>query len=109
MTPTEDPRTALTKLHEDLCNEARELSARKNQDYAAGEDPFANFRLCADMSLCSATTGVLVRLSDKMRRLASLESQEAQVLDESRRDTILDIINYAVILAALYSEPIGQE
>ena len=39
----------------------------------------------------------LIRLDDKMRRLKQLTKSEAQVKDESIRDTVLDLANYAIM------------
>lgn len=92
-----DPRDRLYAFHLALTEEARRLCSRKNQDYARGSDPFANFRLCEVMGLAPTTTGILIRLSDKLRRLASLEQGEAVVRSEKVRDTVIDAINYLVI------------
>ena len=39
----------------------------------------------------------VIRLDDKMRRLKQLMNQPAQVKDESIRDTVLDMANYAIM------------
>jgi hypothetical protein len=39
----------------------------------------------------------VIRLDDKMRRLKQLMKQDAQVKDESIRDTVLDMANYAIM------------
>jgi hypothetical protein len=73
---------------------------RKNHDYAGHteKDPFANFRLCESAGLCSTAAGILVRLSDKLSRLATFVAKgKLTVSDESVEDTILDVINYAVL------------
>lgn len=91
------------KLHESLCKEALELSARKNHDYAGkgGEQPFANFERCEAMGICTTGQGFLVRMTDKLSRLASFEQAgEFKVKDESVKDTVLDVINYAVLYYA---------
>lgn len=96
-------RDEYLKLHEALCKEALELSTRKNHDYAGkgGEQPFANFERCAAMGICTTGQGFLVRLTDKLSRLASFEQAgEFKVKDESVKDTVLDIVNYAVLYYA---------
>lgn len=40
-------------------------------------------------------TAPIVRMSDKMERLKSLSKAEAQVKDESIKDTLIDLGNYA--------------
>ena len=96
-------REALLKLHDELTLEARKLMKKKNHDYAGagGEAPFANFTRCEAMGITSTERGFLVRMVDKISRLSSyFESKELAVEDESLRDTILDVLNYAVLLYA---------
>ena len=87
----------LTKLTSNQ-NEDLEIVKRKNSDYADGQDPFQNFRMVENMGLCSVEAGILVRMSDKMQRIANLLSREAMVKDESILDTLSDLRNYANIL-----------
>ena len=42
-------------------------------------------------------TAPVVRMSDKMERLKSLSKAEARVKDESIRDTLIDLANYAIM------------
>lgn len=79
-----------------------ETSKRKNADYAGDSDPFANFRLVEMLGICSVETGILVRMTDKMARITNLlkEGKTNQVKDESVDDTLIDLANYSVILAA---------
>ena len=95
-------RDELLKLHEELCVEARELMSRKNHDYAGGgngDHPFLNFERVAAMGITSSDSGFLVRMVDKMSRLATFcQEGEFLVEDEGLRDTILDLINYGVLL-----------
>jgi hypothetical protein len=84
-------RNELLELHVKLCSEAKDLMVKKNHDYGANSDPFRNFRTFGSL-------GILVRLSDKLARLNSfLENGNLSVENESVQDTILDIINYAVL------------
>lgn len=76
-----------------------DLARRKNNDYTASEDPFDNFNAVEVLGICKAETGVLVRMTDKYKRLISLlNGKEQMVLDESIDDTLLDLANYAVLL-----------
>ena len=103
-------RAELLDLHRQLCVEARSLMERKNRDYAGQanrdqEDPFANFRLAEALGLSSAEVGLLTRLGDKMARLSTFATAgQLHVKDESARDTILDVINYSVLLAGLIQD-----
>lgn len=85
-------RFELHMLHEELCHDAEKLMADKNADYAIDTDPFRNFRIFGEL-------GILVRMSDKLARLRTFsERGTLAVADESVRDTILDLINYSVLL-----------
>jgi hypothetical protein len=96
-------RSEYFDFHRQLCQEALELSARKNSDYAGngGEQPFANFERVQSMGICSVQKGFLVRIVDKLSRLSSFSATGTfAVPDEKFRDTIVDAINYLILLAA---------
>lgn len=100
-------REELLKHHEILCKQARELMDMKNRDYAGndGKEPFANFTRVEAMGICSTEQGFMVRLTDKMSRLSSIiESGKNHVKDESFEDTMVDVINYIVLLSAYRQE-----
>lgn len=104
-------REELLKFHEMICEESRTLMNLKNRDYAGneGNEPFANFTRCEAMGICETEQGFMVRVTDKMSRLSSfLRSGKMFVEDESFRDTIVDVINYMVLLAAYCSEKDGR-
>lgn len=62
--------------------------AAKNHDYGNSfEQSLDKFGLVASV----------VRLGDKMNRIESLTKKEAQVKDESVKDTLLDMANYAIM------------
>ena len=88
--------TFIDRLQE-LSNENVQTAIRKNGDYANPEDPFANFRDCEALGV-SIERGILVRTSDKMRRVSNLLDKEPLVTDESIADTLSDLANYALIL-----------
>lgn len=85
---------------------------QKNSDYADAENRegdgddfrvFANFLAVEQFGICTAETGLLVRLTDKFMRTINLvrkmqEGRERGVVDESLRDTILDAQNYYDLL-----------
>lgn len=75
-------------------SEALTLFQKKNKDYG---DAFANY----------GTIGVLVRLSDKISRAVSVsKSSVTLVNDESLRDTLIDLHNYAAMAIMLMDEEI---
>jgi len=71
--------------------ECYQLSARKNNDYSYGANPFKNFEQ-------TGLYGIITRIGDKVSRIDSLTNgAEQQVKDESIRETAMDLFNYAVI------------
>lgn len=76
------------KVHE----EAMEIFKKKNSDYG---DSFANY----------GPVGVIVRMGDKINRLANItKSGVTLVNDESVRDTLIDLHNYAAMAVMLIDE-----
>lgn len=69
-----------------------ELLLAKNNDYGSSvwKVPF----LCPDMPVTSA---ILVRMSDKIERLAALQNKTPDVVDESFEDTIKDLGSYCLL------------
>ena len=100
-----ETRKDLLLFHEALCQEARDLMDKKNRDYSGAsveEDPFFNFRRVVDEGIVrDLATSVYIRFSDKVARISTLLSREAAVTDEKLRDTIVDGINYLVLLLAV--------
>jgi hypothetical protein len=87
----------------ELLLEIAELHARKNHDYAKDGDPMSNLRMCEAVGV-PAYKGVLVRLSDKWSRITELSKKEAQVADESIKDTLRDMAVYALLGLILLEE-----
>lgn len=62
--------------------------AAKNHDYGNSFDKSLDkFGIVAS----------IVRMGDKMNRIESLTNKEAKVNDESIKDTLLDLANYAIM------------
>ncbi len=76
--------------------EALELFTRKNKDYG---DAFATFGLI----------GVLVRIEDKIKRALTIQQNQITLVDESIRDTLIDLHNYAAMALMLKDESIKDE
>jgi len=96
-------RSDYLELHKQFCDKARELSARKNSDYAghAGDKPFANFEGVEAMGITSTERGFLVRMTDKLSRLSTFcDGGIFEVKDESVEDTCMDLVNYAILFYA---------
>ena len=95
-------------MHKEMCDSARKLLSAKNNDYANPEAnpdplaPFKNFMMCEHMDVAPAEVGMLIRMTDKFSRLSSFVKGgfSPQVADEKLEDTIMDIINYGILLLA---------
>ena len=71
-----------------LTNKMSETYERKNHDYGDSfNKSLDKFGLIASV----------VRMNDKMERIESLTNKEALVKDESIKDTLLDLANYAIM------------
>ena len=71
---------------------AREVFRAKNADYG---DAFATY----------GPVGVLVRIGDKLQRMASITKSGVQLVDdEGLSDTLLDLHNYAAMALMLLHE-----
>ena len=82
---------AMTKVAHNrmICDEINELYAKKNHDYG---DSFAQSFREEGMAM------VRIRLGDKFNRLKALtRGGEQKVADESIRDTLIDLANYAIM------------
>ena len=77
------------KIHAKICQELTETYKKKNADYG---NSFGN-----SLDKHGLIAGI-IRMDDKMSRLISLNSKnEQQVMDESLRDTLMDLANYAIM------------
>lgn len=81
-----------------IIQEMYELTAAKNADYADADDAFANFRLVEDLGVVKTEEGIVVRMSDKFKRLTNLLHREGQVKDEGLEDTLKDLSVYSILL-----------
>jgi hypothetical protein len=83
-----------------MFDQMHEVTKRKNADYTGGgEDAFANFTRVESMGIATTEQGFLVRMNDKMSRIASfVKNGQLQVKDESVMDTLLDLANYSILM-----------
>lgn len=74
-------------------DEALQLFSKKNVDYG---DAFATY----------GPIGVIMRIGDKINRLFSISKTNVHLVDdESMRDTLIDLHNYAAMAIMLLNEP----
>lgn len=96
-----------------IIKKAKELCDDKNTDYAQVQEPFSNFEMVEALKICDTSTGILVRISDKIARISNLLKKDGEraVAEEKVEDTMLDLINYSVILLShtMYSKQYDSE
>jgi hypothetical protein len=84
-----DPRNQIIHMKK-IQSEGLALFIKKNADYG---DSYKQYGL----------VGVLVRLQDKINRALNITKNGIQIKDESLRDTLIDLHNYAA-MAIMESE-----
>ena len=89
-----DPRSQIVHMKK-IQAEGLELFIKKNADYG---NSYKQYGLI----------GVLVRLQDKINRALNISKNGIHVKDESLRDTLIDLHNYAA-MALMESDPSLQE
>jgi len=89
----------------DLCDDLKEMHRRKSRDYGcpSGEDPLANIRNGAKFVGIPAWKGAMVRLSDKVTRLAAYNAT-GRLENESLEDNLIDLASYALLALLLHRE-----
>ena len=94
----------------ELCDAVKNMHARKSQDYGcpSGTDPLRNIRDGARFVGIPAWRGAMVRLSDKVTRLATFNAT-GQLSYEGVEDTLLDLASYALLSLLLYQEEINAQ
>lgn len=74
--------------HHNICGELAELYRKKNHDYG---DSFHKSFIKWGWPMAA------IRLDDKLNRFETLIRREGEVKDETIRDTLLDLSNYAIM------------
>lgn len=89
----------------DLLQTLRELHVSKSAGYGCpdGTDPLLNIRRGAEFVGIPAWQGAMVRLSDKVTRLAVF-NKTGNLPHESVRDTLLDLASYSLLALLLWEE-----
>ena len=89
----------------DLCDQLKEMHSRKSRDYGcpSGEDPLANIRNGAKFVGIPSWKGAMVRLSDKVTRLAAYNAT-GRLENESLEDNLFDLASYSLLALLLHRE-----
>lgn len=83
--------------------EVRQMHLAKSRDYGSETDPLANIRNGAAFVGIEPWRGCMVRLSDKVTRLATF-NRTGTLTHEGVEDTLLDLAAYSLLALVLYRE-----
>jgi hypothetical protein len=109
--PGREARHAAMQVHPtsraffDLCDQLKEMHRKKSSDYGcpSGTDPLANIRNGARFVGIPSWKGAMVRLSDKVTRLATFNAT-GRLENESLEDNLFDLASYALLALLLHRE-----
>jgi hypothetical protein len=93
----------------DLCDGLKRMHAGKSRDYGcpSGTDPLANIRNGAKFVGIPAWKAAMVRLSDKVTRLATFNAT-GSLHNEGVADTLEDLASYSLLALLLYREQLDD-
>ena len=92
-----------------LLAQCKSMLSRKNHDYAGNTDIFSNFKFAASAAGISPPQSILVLLGVKISRLSQLIGSGKEPLNEKIEDSIVDLINYALLLHGLLKKTKGEK
>ena len=92
------------KDSEELLTRGLELMKSKAHDYTDNKDNFWNFKETAAISGVTPAQVALVQVGHKVSRLVQLVGNGKEPMNEKIEDTIVDLINYLLILRGIIKE-----
>ena len=87
----------------DLLDRMKALHSSKSRDYGSEHDPLANIRNGALFVGIEPWKGAMVRLSDKVTRLATF-NRTGRLEHEGVEDNLMDLASYALLALLLFRE-----
>lgn len=88
-----------------LLKEIGNLHDKKQKDYGAESDPFANVRGSREWGV-KPWVGAMIRANDKVKRLQKY-ARDGELANESARDSFMDLAVYSLIALVLHDEEEG--
>ena len=98
-----DPVHPTSQAYFDLLDRMKALHSSKSRDYGSEHDPLANIRNGALFVGIEPWKGAMVRLSDKVTRLATF-NRTGRLEHEGVEDNLMDLASYALLALLLYRE-----
>ena len=83
--------------YEDIVNGMMQLFCKKQDDYGPSNIGLGKSTLENKEDIKHSTTGLIIRMSDKIHRLLHLDKENKNPNNESIDDTLTDIANYCVM------------
>lgn len=87
----------------DLCDQLKEMHRKKSSDYGSADDPLANIRNGAEFVGIEPWRAAMVRLSDKVTRLATY-CRTGSLTFEGVEDTLFDLASYSLLTLLTHRE-----
>jgi hypothetical protein len=87
----------------DLCDQLKEMHRKKSSDYGSADDPLANIRNGAEFVGIEPWRAAMVRLSDKVTRLATY-CRTGSLTFEGVEDTLFDLASYSLLTLLMHRE-----
>ena len=85
-----------------ILHTCKEVMADRSNDYATDVDAFRNLNASKFLGV-DPCVGILIRIQDKISRLSQV-AQGKTLQSERAMDSVVDIINYAILLGAMIEE-----
>ena len=101
-------RKEFLKQFNQTLKEMSDIVVKKNKDYTGNGDAFKNFQSISILTdnKISVEEGILVRMTEKINRIATLIYQDNAVKDEKIQDTLLDLAVYSIILKTYLNQDV---
>ena len=98
-------QSELLEYHQLITYDAFKLIKQKNTDYNASIDALDNFKMISKLGIASPEIGLMCRILDKLNRISTfIKVRNYKVSEESIKDTIIDAVNYLIILYCVLKE-----
>ncbi len=98
-----EPMHLSTLAFQQAVSEVWQMHRSKSHDYGSQHDPLANIRNGAEFVGIEPWRAAMVRLSDKVTRLATF-NRTGELCHEAVEDTLLDLASYALLCLVLRRE-----
>lgn len=94
------------EYHKQFCDNMRSISESKSHDYSGFQDSvFGNFEVVERCGISEVEVGFLTRMMDKISRINSFIKQGVCLVDDEKiTDSLSDLANYSILLAAYITD-----